>query len=264
MSRIIIAVAVYDTDENGRTEYTKKTFNSLLDTIDEKTTDVVFVNNSSCQDTAVFLDRVVCGYFKVVDLDNNIGTAEAINLGWKEASSPEDYLIKLDNDVTFSEFGWADKMRACIESDPLIGVLGLKRKDLPNAPSSNEYPTKLRFADREHGNTWHVIEECDDIIGTCHMFNPKLIDKIGYLYQPGLYGFDDVLACERSRISGFKNAFYPSIEMEHIDTSETKYIEWKRKYAGSQFEQVNKLINGYRDGSEPVYYNPFDEKDISL
>ncbi len=256
--KILICVAVYDTEENDRFKYTERMFWSLWDSIDAGTTKAVFINNASCDKTTKFLNEVkVENDINVMNLENNVGTAEAINLGWEKFAEPGDYLVKLDNDVTFSEFGWADKMKACLESDPSIGVLGLKRKDLPNSPGHDQYPTELQFANRDNGGEWHPIEVCSDIIGTCQMFNPELIKKVGYLYQPGLYGFDDVLMCERSRIAGFRNAFYPSVEIEHIDTGETEYVEWKRKYAGVQFSQVNKIIADYNSGEKSIYYNPF-------
>jgi len=258
MSKILISVAVYDTEENERFSYTKQTVLSLFDTVNPKTTKVVFVNNNSCSDTTDYLNKMAPKLdFFVENLSNNLGTAEAINIGWNKYGEEGDFLVKLDNDVTFDESYWADKMRVCIESDPVIGVLGLKRKDLPNQPDSDEYPTTLAFVKREIGDTWHVVEYCDDIIGTCHMLNPKLFTEVGYMYQPRLYGFDDVILCHRSTLAGFKNAFYPSVGINHVDNKETEYIEWKRKYAGIQFEEVNKIIEDYSSGVRSLYYNPF-------
>jgi len=258
MKKILISIAVYDTDENERAEYTKKTYQSLVETINPKTTDVAFINNNSCKETTDFLNSE-CGKvgFYIENLSNNIGTAEAVNRGWHEHGESGMFLVKLDNDVTFDSKYWADDMAACLEADPSLGVLGLKRKDLPNSPGSSEYPTELCFASREFGSKWHVIEKCNDIIGTCHMINPALFEKIGYLYQPRLYGFDDVIMCHRSNLAGFQNAFYPSVGINHVDNKETEYIEWKRKYAGIQFEEINKIIEEYNIGSRSLYYNPF-------
>lgn len=257
MGKILICVAVFDNKENQRLDYTIETYNSLCCTVNKDTTDVVFIDNASYPETEEFLKNLAEDDFFLIRNENNVGTAEAINLGINKYAEPGDFIIKMDNDVVVRELGWADKMKACIESDPSIGVLGLKRKDLPNSPNHDQYPTTLQFANREHGQPWHIIEECSDIIGTCQMFSPKLIEKTGYLYQPGLYGFDDVLMCERSRIAGFRNAFYPSIEIDHVDIGETEYVDWKRKYAGTQFGTVNKLIEGYQSGEKSIYYDPF-------
>lgn len=263
-NKIVICVPVYDTEENGRTKYTKQTFESLFDTVNINSSFIVFIDNGSCRETKKLLENVIQNYAFVITNENNVGTAEAINQAIHEHSKLGDFIVKMDNDVVVHQDYWADEMRACIESDPSIGVLGLKRKDLPNSPGNEQYPTDLQFANREHGSEWRVIEECDDIIGTCHMYNPEFMKKAGGLYQPGLYAFDDVLMCVRSKVAGFKNAFYPSIEIDHVDEGGTEYTEWKKRYAGTQFGEINDLIEGYQSGAKSIYYNPFGSEEIEL
>jgi GT2 family glycosyltransferase len=259
--RSLIAIAVYDTDDNKRTEYTIKTYESVTRTIFDDT-QVCFIDNDSCLRTKEFLKSVQSGDLKVDVITNtsNIGTAEAINKAWyKYKDIP--YKIKLDNDVVFHEPGWVEDMIRCFELNPEIGILGLKRKDLPNEPSSESYPTKLAYLNHSLGDKWdfkNVVEYCEDIIGTCLMFNPELFNKIGYLYQPGSYGFDDVLACARSLKAGFRNAFYPSVEIDHIDTGETVYADWKRKYAGVYLPKIGGIISEYSSGEKSIHYNPFE------
>lgn len=252
---IKIAVAVYDTLDNKRTEYTKATYESLKQTINPKTTEVWFVDNDSCSKTKRFLRDIEDQTFHVITNRENIGTAEAINKVIK-LRQEGDYIIKLDNDVTFGQYGWADRMKACIEKDHTIGVLGLKRKDLPNSPTHEHYTTELMFLPHEEGDSWHIVEVCGDIIGTCLMINPDLLDKIGYLYQPGIYGFDDVLLCTRSIIAGFRNAFYPAIEIEHIDTAATPYTEWKKNYAGIYLPKLKSIEKEYWNNPKSIYYEP--------
>lgn len=257
MSKILICVAVYDTIDNKRTKYTKECFKSLMHTIDVDTTDVVFIDNGSCDDTKKFLKQFVTDNVHIIYNKENKGTAYAINQGIQRYANPGDYIIKLDNDVTFGRYGWADEMKSCIEADPKIGILGLKRKDLPNSPDHETYKTILKFLPHKLGERWNIIEECSDIIGTCTMFNPKLMEKIGYLYQPGIYGFDDVLMCYRSLLANFYNAFYPSVEIEHLDDGKTPFTQWKRDYAGIYINEIDKIKEEYRTGIRPIYYNPF-------
>jgi GT2 family glycosyltransferase len=250
---IRIAVAVFDTRENGRTKYTKATYDGLIKTINPQTTRVYFIDNNSCEETKQFLSGVDPKFAEVITLNNNIGTAEAINkvIALRD---PEDFVIKLDNDVVIHNYGWADDMARVINSIPYLGILALKRKDLPNSPESKEYPTVLETV--FCSGLDEVVEWCDDVIGTCHMFNPRLLDEIGYLYQPGLYGFDDYLACKRSVVTGFRNAFYPKVEIDHIDVGGDKYTDWKRKYAGIFWTEINKFVSGYESGDISVYYEP--------
>ena len=259
MSRIIICVAVYDTDTNERSDYTQQTIDSLNYTINKDSTIVVFVDNNSCRKTKTMLNNIKSKKsFYVITNTENVGTAEAINQAIYTYANPEDYVVKLDNDVTFSRYGWADEMRDMIEHHPVIGVLGLKRVDLPNQPNSIQYPTMLKYIPHELGQKWRVFEVCDDVIGTCHMYNPLLREKVGYLWQPGTYGYDDVLMCARSSVVGFTNGFYPCVDIVHLDKGDTPYTDWKRRIAGKYLNQIRAIIDSYQNGTRPIYYNPFE------
>jgi len=101
------------------------------------------------------------------------------------------------------------------------------------------------------------VEYVNHVMGTCQMYSPELRAKIGYLYQPRLYGFDDSLAAIRCHVAGFKNAFLPHIEIDHIDPGGTAYQDWKHKVSGEDMAEYNRLKHGYQTGQIPIYYNPF-------
>ena len=46
----LIAMAVHDTVENGRSKYTEKTLRTLLDTVDWHDHRLIIVDNNSCKD----------------------------------------------------------------------------------------------------------------------------------------------------------------------------------------------------------------------
>lgn len=260
--KILICCAVFDTDSNKRTAYTIATYKSMMETVNFDTTEIVFIDNASCDKTKKFLKGIMSDKVHVITNDKNLGTSGAINIGVYTYSKHGTYNIKCDNDVTFGSHGWADEMVRCIETEPSIGILGLKRVDLPNQPSSKEYPTNIDFIpEHKLGEPWFkdriMIEWCDDIIGTCTMFNPSLLDKIGYSWQPALYGFEDNLLCVRSLMAGFRNAFLPLIEIEHIDTGASIFTEWKRKQASLYFDVFEKAKEEFLNGKRDLYYNPF-------
>lgn len=256
--KALICMAVYDTDSNNRTEYTKQAVTSLIETTNNETTRIFLIDNDSCKKTKDYLKSVQrFSNVSVFTNKENLGTAGAINIGIKYRDKDE-YVVKIDNDIVIHRIGWVEEMARCFKNDPTIGILGLKRKDLPNSPKSEQYPTTLRFLPHKEGNPWNIIEECPDIIGSCTMFNPLLLDKIGYLYQPGLYGFEDCLVSERSQLAGFYNAFYPSVEIDHIDDGKNPFNKWKQNHAGLYMAEVNKTIGEYRDGTRSIYFNPYE------
>ncbi len=251
----LIAMAVWDTEENNRTAYTWRTLKSLGATVNPERHRVVVVDNGSCQDTKDILARYESeGRITLITLPENIGTARAVNKAWQLRNAGE-HCIKMDNDVVIHQNGWADQMEAAITRDPNIGIIGLKRKDLWESPTYHDefYRSTLQMLPHEAGETWIVVEKVRHVMGTCQMFNSALLDKIGYLYQPRLYGFDDALASTRSEVAGFYNCFLPHIDIDHIDTGETAYKGWKEKHSGEDMHTFNSITQAYREGRRPIY-----------
>lgn len=252
----LIAMAVHDTVENKRSEYTFKTLLSLAATVDFTKHRLIVVDNGSCDKTKEILYEASQWHIGIVEnfnitvirLKENIGTARAINRAW-EMKLPNENLIKMDNDVVIYSDGWVDEMDRAIERDRNIGIVGLKRKDLIENPwRDDDYKSELKMLPHKDGEPWIIVEQVKHVIGTCQMYSAALIEKIGYLYQPNLYGYDDVLASHRSIIAGFYNCFLPHIEIDHIDTRETPYWQWKRnESAAANFEHQN-LVHEYLNG----------------
>jgi GT2 family glycosyltransferase len=247
----MIAMAVFDTEENGRTEYTAKTLETLYLTVNTRKHRIIIVDNGSCEATQNLLNKAA--RIEVIRLHENIGTAKAVNKAWQLRKAGE-HCIKMDNDVVIHQSGWVDQMERAIKLDPAIGIVGLKRKDCWEEPSRTDfYQSKLQMLPHVPGEPWLVVERVNHVMGTCQMFSSELLDKIGYLYQPRLYGFDDALAAIRCQVAGFYSCFLPHIEIDHIDTGATAYQGWKEKHAGEDMAEYNRLKNGYLSGTIPVY-----------
>jgi GT2 family glycosyltransferase len=247
----LIAMAVYDTEENKRTEYTAKTLETLYLTVNTRKHRIVIVDNGSCEATQNLLTKAA--RIEVIRLHENIGTAKAVNKAWQLRKAGE-HCIKMDNDVVIHQSGWVDQMERAIAIDSTIGIIGLKRKDCWEEPSRTDfYQSKLQMLPHVPGEPWVVVEWVNHVMGTCQMFNSSLLDKIGYLYQPRLYGFDDALAAVRCQQAGYYSCFLPHIEIDHIDTGATAYQGWKEKHAGEDMAEFNRLKHGYMDGSISIY-----------
>jgi GT2 family glycosyltransferase len=247
----LIAMAVHDTEENGRSKYTKETLNSLINTVDEKEHRIIIVDNGSCEQTKKLLVAYYHLGIQIITNTENVGTAKAINQAWAYRK-PNEVVIKMDNDVVINNYGWVEEMELAMKLGG-YGILGLKRKDLMQSPNaSNHWKTELKMLPHEKGDNWVVVEESADIMGTVQMFHPELINKMGGLMQAGVYGFDDTLACIRAILLGYKLAFLPHIDIDHIDVGGDAYTEWKRKYAGEKMEEFYKIKDGLINGTIPI------------
>ncbi len=250
----LIALCCYDTEENKRTEYTIRTLECLLDTVDHKRHRIIVVDNGSCKATRQHL--AILRHIKVITLAENIGTAKGINTAWKlryECGNA----IKMDNDVVINQNNWVEEMESAIAKDASIGIVGLKRKDLEERPDhSNEwYRSTLYFLPHQRGARWIPFEEVAHVMGTCQMYSSALLDKIGYLVQPSIYGFDDSLASLRARIAGFRVGFLPYIDIDHIDRGDNGYTKEKHRIASQDMKQFHEMQDRYLNGELDVYYD---------
>ena len=243
----LISLCCYDTEDNQRSRYTYDTILSLLDTVDLDLHRIIVVDNNSCEETKEILSRFR-KELTIITLSENVGTAQGINRAWK-LKEPKEHLIKMDNDVVINYSNWVDEMIEYIEADKNIGILGLKRKDLMESPTSyGQFKSTLRMLPHQNGESWKIVEDVDHVMGTCQMYNWRLIEKIGGLVQPSIYGFDDTLASVRCHIAGFKTAFIPHIDIDHIDTKENPYWQQKRDMAAQEtnkyYQMKEDLISG--------------------
>lgn len=263
----LVAMAVYDTVENKRTQLTKKTIDCLLATVDRNKHRIIIVDNKSCDETyqlyrdyiEASVDEEVANPTTVMFQNENIGTARAINQAWK-LRQPGEHCIKMDNDIVINSAGWVDEMEEAIRHDPLIGQVGLKRKDCWEWPG-HEHPdwrSELHMLPHVPGEPWQIVEKVKHVIGSCVMHSSALLDKVGYLYQPSLYGYDDVIMSHRCYLAGMYSCFLPHINIDHIDPGDTPYQDWKQKHSAEQTDEVIKLVHAMIRGEKSIYYNPFE------
>lgn len=251
----LISMAVYDTEENQRSEYTKQTLECLRDTVDFDRHELIIVDNNSCEKTKLIISEFLKQTntnIETIELSENVGTAKAINRAWRHRQ-PNQHLIKMDNDCIVNYSGWVDEMEEAIERDTQIGILGLKRKDLLENPyRTDQFKSTLRMLPHQNGESWIIVEDVDHVIGTCQMYNYRLIDKIGGMMQPGIYGFDDTLSAVRCKLAGFKNSFLPHIDIDHIDTKETPYWKVKNDLAMNDMAMFNAMKDRMIRGEQSI------------
>lgn len=264
----LIAMAVYCTAENKRESILRQCLNSVARTVDFSRHTIGLSVNSATEEAVEIITafaRQVGPACEVIYNAENLGTARAINKIWLNRQ-PGQHAVKMDDDVVIHGAGWADEMEEAIQYDPRIGIIGLKRKDCWENPQHPDpfYRSEIAMLPHEPGHPWIIIEKAHHVIGTCQMYNAALLDDIGYLYQPGLYGWDDVLAAARSEAAGYYNCFLPHFRIDHIDPGSTPYQGWKERTAWSDRPDLDALRAGYMEGWVPVWYGPNGEHDETL
>lgn len=253
----LVAMAVYDTEENKRSGITDDCLDSVIGTVEIEKHRIVIIDNNSCSATKKVLDDY--SHYEnvhVITLPENIGTARAINQAWK-LRRPGEHCIKMDNDIVINSLGWVDELEEAIRRDPKIGQAGLKRKDCWEWPGHEhaDWRSELHMLPHVPGEPWQIVEKVKHVIGSCVMHSAALLDKVGYLYQPSLYGYDDVIMSHRCHLAGFYSCFLPHINIDHIDPGDTPYQDWKQKHSGEVTQQVIDLVHEMYNGTKAIYYN---------
>lgn len=259
-------MAVYDQQGSGRSELTRQTLDCLLETVDFSKHRLFVIDNGSCCQTQEVISDFMIKYinhglppdnFNYIRLNENIGTAKAVNKGWVQRN-PGEFVIKIDNDVIIHSKNWIEELEEVFRRDPRVGICGLKRKDLIETTTNPDQNFRSELIQLPHvpGERWVVVEKAKGIMGTCQMVNHKLIDKIGYLYQPTIYGFDDSFFSARSELAGFYNCFLPHIDIDHIDPGGTDYTNWKAAHAGEIMGQAQGIMQEYLSGRRHIYEKP--------
>jgi len=222
----------------------------LRTTVDWNRHRMVIVDNASTDyqaELAIHAFREQVYGVKLARNTKNIGTARGFNLG--HAMLHGDHTLKIDDDVEVHEDGWLDTMQLALERVPDLGGVSLKWRMLSESPGrkyipqevrhfwSQERETRLEFVPREQMHEWWTpIEYGLFMSGMCALYRKEALGQIGMMYQPKLYGHDDVLQCKRLVAAGWRIAFLPAIKTDHIDDTNTEYSQWKRDEAGHTFE----------------------------
>lgn len=235
----LICMCVYATAENKKFGVAKKCIKSLQETVDLAKHRLMIIDQNSILECKLWLSELVqTPGITIIHLNENIGTARGINLALRQRN-PGEMCIKCDDDLEWTAPGWIEKMEAEMRKRPEIGILGLRRDDV--------YGEMIA----EGNLLW-----CHDIFGTCIMYNPALLDKIGVpLIQFGPYGFDDSIISVRSEAAGFRNAFMSKIRIVNLDLKETPYTDWKRKQAGMYLQEASMLMDMIKNGELDYFYD---------
>jgi len=230
-------------------------FDSLFETADPALYSLFIIDNGSKDGTVDYLRTLTHPNIEdIVYLPENVGTARGLNRGWKIAHQRGQYPGKLDGDNIFYDKGWLRKMLYVLEATEDVGLVGLKRRDLEEKPNHNSEQFRTRLFTLPSGQ---VIEISNHVIGTCWLVNNSLLDAIGGLAQPGVYGLDDALYCLRAKLAGFVVCFVPDVAIEHIDPGESKYPEytlWKIEQATEAIYggEYNAWCEGYKNGTRSI------------
>jgi GT2 family glycosyltransferase len=184
--------------------------------------ELLCIDNGSSDATRDYLEGLALSSenVRLIFDEKNSSFARATNQGMRIAAG--DYVLLLNNDVVVSD-GWLDRMIACAESDPSIGIVGpctnhAAGRQLVEVPSWQNEADLQKFARsfaEENAGGWC---ETPHVIGFCMLIKREVIEKIGLLDERfGSGGFEDHDFCLRAQQAGYKIMVAGDVFVYQID-----------------------------------------------
>ena len=253
----LLAMAIWDTIENGRSKYTNAALESLYRTVDWGRHRLVCVDNGSCYETKIILDHWEPKIgFSRIENEANLGQASAINQAWRMFDPEADrHVARVDNDIKFMTNGWMDVLEEVIERDEEIGLAALKHPDLVDCPEETDWrKTSYHTVPHKKGQKHIVVERMNHCLGSAQLISRELFDRIGYLRPYGLYGSEDVDYCVRCKLAGLHCVYVHGLHFYDLDQCKNEaYQKWKEETSSRNMPEMDRIIEGYRSGRNLHY-----------
>jgi len=245
---------------HNKVEHTRRCFEGLIRS-SYRPFEIVAVDNGSTEPIpelfAEFAPKAAAAgvAFRPTRLADNLGAVTGRNRALEQVAG--DYVVFLDNDIVPRTRSWLERLRAELDGDPAMGIVGPKLI-YPFPPFVIQFaggavsPTGwVQFCGRGEPNDapeWNAPRDVQCLISACWMMPRRLVDELGPLdEQFNPLQFEDIDYCYRARAAGYRVRYLPSVEMYHFEnvtsdgTSSINYtyvtikngMKFKRKWRGT-------------------------------
>ena len=215
---------------HNKAEYTRRCFDGLLASA-YRPLEIVALDNGSTDATPQLYAELApraaqAGIaFRPERSEHNAGAVTGRNRALARARG--DYIVFLDNDVVPRTRSWLERLRAELDSDPHLGIVGPKLI-YPFPPFLIQFaggavtPTGwVHFLGRgepRDAPQFNVARDVQCLISACWMMPRRLADQLGPLdEQFNPLQFEDIDYCYRARHAGYRVRYLPSVEMYHFE-----------------------------------------------
>lgn len=208
--------------------------------------EIIVIDNASSDGSGKYLKERFGKKIILIENDQNLGFAKAVNQGLKISKGKYKYLLNSDTAVTKGTF---DNLIKFADSDGDIGVIGTKlvlpdgsiQKSCFNFPSIGNAIREYWFGEREKYSSFYKknISEVDSVVGASFFITPKAYEQVGLFDERYFMFYEDHDYCRRVKDLGMKVIYFPEVTVFHHHGLSGKNIsdtgnQWRRLIPSSK------------------------------
>lgn len=237
MKRIERRISVVVISYNG-IEFIDDCLSTTVSSLAGTASEVIVIDNAS-SDGTVELIKNKYPQMMLIQNENNLGFARAVNQGFEQAAG--EYILILNQDTKIigdAISRLADRM----EYNQAIGTIGPKfvgfdgrlQKSIRAFPQYRDlffeftglsyvFPKSKIFGNWKMGWFDHLTEmEVDQPMGAALMIRRQMLDRVGGFDESFGIFFNDVDFCRRVKEAGYVNLYYPEAVVAHFVGGSTR------------------------------------------
>lgn len=210
----------------NRWDLTRACLDSIRETTDLSSADVLVVDNGSTDETPSAL--VAYDWVRVVRLPENLGFVRGNNEGLRHVPKDHDVVL-LNNDVVVPSEGWIDALQRTARSAPDVGAVGC-RLVLPDGRllhagtyilPDTVWGQQIGSLETDLGQ-YGEDREVEGIVFACAYLTRGALDAVGGLSESYESYFEDTDWCLRARKAGFRTLLCGGVTLVHKEHGSTE------------------------------------------
>lgn len=205
-------------------DYTKKCVESILERSTYPNYELLVVDNGSTDGTVEYL-KGLGSKIRTIFNETNLGFAKGNNVGLQGLTND---VILLNNDIIITQDDWIEKLQACADADPKVGVVGCRM----TSPDGHLHhagafmPVGTFRGQQLAGNQidvgqYNLNREVESVVAAVFYLTAECLEKVGPLDPDYFSYFEDTDYCLKARQAGLKVMYCGEVSLLHYQNVST-------------------------------------------
>ena len=221
---ISVVVVTYNSEK-----YITNCLNSIARGVKDIKNEIFVIDNNSIDRTKQLIKEFQ-NFVTLIENEENLGFARAVNIGLKRSSG--EFILLINPDIVLKS-GSLQPMIEFMKSHQRVGICGcmLLNEDGSLQYSKGSFPTLFstifrlvlpRRMRKYHSSGYKKAEECDWVTGAFMMIRHKMIEEVDFFDEEFFLCYEDVDLCIRAKQKEWKTFYYPEVSAYHLNPHHLK------------------------------------------